>query len=120
MKKLLVPVLLIIFIIQGCTTNNQALYEWGSYEDLIYKSYAKSGTLPPEEQVIKLDAEYQIARSKNKALPPGFHAQLGILYFQLGNIDQANKSFITEKNLFPESKQFMDRLIAKIQKGRSL
>jgi len=117
MKKLF-PVLLMILIIQGCTTNKQALYEWGSYENLIYQSYATPGKQSLEEQAIKLEAEYQIALSKNKALPPGFHAHLGLLYFQSGKIDLAQQSFITEEKLFPESKQFMDRLIAKTTKRR--
>ena len=109
-----------ILFIQGCATNKPTLYEWGSYEELIYKRYANPEKFSPEEQVIKLESEYQIAIAKNKAVPPGFHAQLGILYFQIGKLEQAKQSFVTEEKLFPESKQFMDRLIAKISKGGAL
>lgn len=105
---------------QGCATNKPTLYEWGSYEELIYQNYSNPGKSSPEEQIVKLEAEYQVAKSKNRALPPGFHAQLGILYFQLGKLDQAKQSFMTEEALFPESKQFMNRLIAKTIKGGAL
>ncbi len=102
---------------QGCASNKPTLYSWGNYQQLIYQSYANPGKISPEEQVLKLEADSQIAKSKNQALPPGFHAQMGGLYFQTGKLDQARQAFITEKELFPESKQFMDRLIAKTKNG---
>ncbi len=119
MTKIL-PVLLIILLMQGCATNKPTLYSWGNYEQLIYQSYANPGKSSPEEQVLKLEADAQIAKSNNKALPPGFHAQVGLLYFQTGKLDQARQAFITEEELFPESKQFMDRLIAKTKNGGAL
>jgi hypothetical protein len=119
MKKIF-PVLLVILLIQGCATNKPSLYSWGNYEQLIYQNYANPGKISPEEQVLKLEADSQIAKSKNKALPPGFYAQLGGLYFQTGKLDQARQAFITEEELFPESKQFMDRLIAKTKNGGAL
>jgi len=108
---------MLVLVVQGCAAK-PALYEWGSYEDLIYKGYANPDKASPEEHIRKLEADYQVARSKNKAVPPGYHAQLGVLYFQTGNLEQAEKSFVTEKELFPESRQFMDRLIDKIKKRR--
>lgn len=119
MKKIF-PVLLVVLFMQGCATNKPNLYSWGNYEQLIYQNYTNPGKISPEEQVLKLEADSQIAKSKNKALPPGFYAQIGSLYFQLGKLDQAKQAFITEEKLFPESKQFMDRLIAKIKNGRAL
>ncbi|MEK7388245.1 MAG: DUF4810 domain-containing protein [Elusimicrobiota bacterium] len=98
----------------GCAT--PAHYAWGQYEDLVYDSYAKPGATPPEKQVEKLEEDYQKARSTNKPVPPGWHAHLGYLYFQLGKSDQARQEFETEKATFPESAVFMDRLLAKFEK----
>src|SRR5690348_11444306 len=92
----------------GCATGPQ-LYSWGSYEDLIYTSYATPGSLAPEQQVEKLEADYQRARAENRRLPPGWHAHLGYLYFQLGKMDQAQQELKTEKAEFPESTVFVDR-----------
>lgn len=105
---------------QGCVSNKPSLYSWGNYEKLIYQSYAEPNKVSPEEQVLKLEADSQIAKSKNKALPPGFNAQIGFLYFQLGKLEQARQAFIAEEELFPESKLFMERLIAKTKNGRAL
>jgi hypothetical protein len=100
----------------GCASAPPSLYEWGQYESQIYASYNDPGKVSPEEQIQKLEADYQKARGKNKAVPPGFHAQLGYLYFQIGKADQALQSFETEKQLFPESSVYMNRAIAKLKK----
>ncbi|MFZ4524708.1 MAG: DUF4810 domain-containing protein [Chlorobium sp.] len=119
MKKVF-PVLLVILLMQGCAASKPTLYSWGNYEQLIYQGYANPGKISPEEQILKLEADAQIAKSSNKALPPGFHAQIGRLYFQTGKLDQARQAFTTEEELFPESKPFMDRLIAKTKNGGAL
>jgi len=49
-------------------------------------------------------------------MPPGWHAHLGYLYYELGQRDQARQELLTEKAEFPESKVFMDRLLANLQK----
>ena len=71
---------------------------------------------PPESQVEQLEADLQKARSANKPVPPGFHAYLGYLYYQLGKSEQARQEFETEKTLFPESTVFMDHLLANLKK----
>ena len=105
--------LLLAILSAGCA---HTIYYWGHYEDLIYVSYSKPGKLPPEAQIEKLEADYQKARSANKPVPPGFHAHLGNLYYQVGKVDQARQEFETEKAQFPESAVFMDRLIASLNK----
>ena len=105
--------LLLAFVAAGCAPT---IYSWGHYEDLIYVSYEKPGKLPPEAQIEKLEADYQKARSENKPVPPGFHAHLGYLYYQVGKMDQSRQEFETEKAQFPESTVFMDHLIAGLNK----
>ena len=106
--------LLLPAVALGCAAPTK--YSWGQYEDLVYESYAKPGNTPPERQVEKLEADYQKARSDNKPVPPGWHAHLGYLYFELGKADQAKQEFETEKSSFPESAVYMDRLLAKFEK----
>ncbi len=102
-------------IFSGCATQKHSLYQWGSYEDQVYAMYNDPGKVSVEQQVINLEKDYQVARSTNKSVPPGYHAHLGYLYFQLGKRDQALQSFVTEKTLFPESTIYMDRLIKRIK-----
>jgi hypothetical protein len=99
----------------GCSAP-PTLYNWGSYEELIYTSYAAPDSISAQTQVETLEKDYQQARAANKRVPPGWHAQLGYLYFQLGKLDQAQQEFLTEKAQFPESAVLMDRLLAGIKK----
>lgn len=104
-----------ITLLTGCA-GPPTLYSWGHYEELIYVSYAAPGNASPQMQVEKLEQDYQKARAENKRVPPGFHAHLGYLYFQLGKLDQARQELETEKAEFPESAVFIDRLLANLKK----
>jgi hypothetical protein len=75
------------------------------------------GAVSPEMQIERLEADYQKARAENKPVPPGFHAHLGFLYFQLGKLDQAKQELETEKAQFPESAAFIDHLLANLRKN---
>lgn len=102
-------------LLTGCAAD-KSLYKWGSYENLIYHSYAAPGKVSPEMQIEKLEADYQKARAQNKRMHPGFHAHLGYLYYQTGKSDEARREMETEKAEFPESAVFVDRLLANLAK----
>lgn len=55
------------------------------------------------------------SRARDKAVTPGLHAQLGLLYSKTGNNGQALAEFNTDKTLFPESAPFMNFLGPKIK-----
>ena len=101
-------------LLAGCRSPD--VYYWGRYEDLVYTTYAKPDKASPEIQVQIMEEDLQKAISANKPVPPGFHAQLGYLYFQLGKLDLAQREFETEKRQFPESAVFMDRMLANLAK----
>jgi hypothetical protein len=109
-------ILLLSSALAGCNHAPQQLYQWGSYEEQLYAMYSDPGKVPVESQVESLERDYQRMRASNAAVPPGFHAHLGYLYFQLGKTDQAFQSFASEKSLFPESAVYMDRLMARLKK----
>lgn len=113
--KISLLILLFSSVLAGCTHAPQRMYQWGSYEDQLYAMYSDPGKVPIESQLEKLEADYQVVRASNGAVPPGFHAHLGYLYFQIGKTDQAWQSFATEKSLFPESSVYMDRLMARLK-----
>lgn len=118
MKILTLMTLSAVLVLTGCASNQTSLYQWGSYENQIYAMYSDSGKSSPEQQIAELEDDYQKARAANRQLPPGYHAHLGYLYFQTGKADMALQSFNTEKALYPESAQYMDRLIARLTLNR--
>ena len=115
-SKSLLLLLVLATVLSACA-RKPLLYQWGSYNKQIYAMYHDPGKVPPEKQLEDLERDYQRARAANRPVPPGYHAHVGYLYFQLGKTDQALQSFETEKALFPESTVYMDRLIARIKHG---
>lgn len=113
-KKIQFLFLAAAVLMTGCKSPD--VYYWGHYENLVYATYAKPGNATPESQVLVMQADEQKAISANKPLPPGFHAHLGYLYYQMGKTDLALQEFQKEKAQFPESAVFMDRLIANLTK----
>ena len=103
-------------LLVGCVAQPKPIYSWGNYEELVYASYLSPQDLPAEKQVEILEKDYQVARSTNQRMPPGWHAHLATLYFQLGKADQARQELLTEKAEFPESHVFVDRLVANLKR----
>lgn len=103
-------------LLGGCATAPPTIYSWGNYEELIYASYVSPQDLPAEKQVELLEKDYQVARSTHHRLPPGWHAHLASLYYQVGKPDQARQELLTEKAEFPESAVFVDRLVANLKR----
>ncbi|MEQ1664201.1 MAG: DUF4810 domain-containing protein [Bdellovibrionales bacterium] len=109
--------ILLLLSAAGCATQNE-LYYWGEYEDTIYNTYKNPGEMPIERQVEILEADFEKAKSKNKPVPPGWHAHLGLLYYDLGKLDQASREFQTEKANFPESNVMVSRFLKPKQKAK--
>lgn len=94
----------------GCAASNPPpLYQWGDYEPAVY-DYLKGGK-DPVEQIGTLEKSLQQIRAKGATPPPGFHAQLGMLYASVGKEGPAMEQFGAEKDLFPESSAYMDFLM---------
>lgn len=114
-SKISLILLLVTAALAGCSSP-RTLYHWGSYEDNIYAIYSEPGKTAPEQQLANLEKDIQVMQASNSAPPPGFHAHLGYLYFQIGKDERALQSFETEKKLYPESKIYMNRLIARLSR----
>ncbi|MEO4049320.1 DUF4810 domain-containing protein [Pseudomonas sp. CAU 1711] len=97
----------------GCT-GPKTLYQWEGYQPQVYQ-YFKGES--PEAQVEALEAGLQKIKARNGSVPPGYHAQLGLLYSGLGKDDQMVQQFQTEKALFPESATYMDFLLNNAKQG---
>jgi len=108
MKKLIILTVLTLGIV-GCKTT-EPLYYYGEYNKAVY-SYLKGEETTVEEQIMVLEETIELAAANGKNIAPGVHAHLGMLYFESGNILQGEAHFETEKQLFPESKQYIDFLL---------
>lgn len=94
----------------ACAEQTPPLYHWDEYQPQVYQYFKGEGS-SEQEQIGKLEASAQRALAKGEALPPGFHAHLGLLYLKAGNSDSAREAFLAEQAEFPESMAYMDFLL---------
>lgn len=102
-----------MLLLSGCATRHQSLYYWGDYQPQVYGHF--TGDKGPEEQIASLEAGLEKARAVGKPVPPGYHAQLGILYAKTEHEDQMRKYFEAEKTQYPEGAAYMDFLLRKFK-----
>ncbi|RZF30227.1 DUF4810 domain-containing protein [Paraburkholderia sp. UYCP14C] len=112
MRGICLPVTAAAMLLAGCAANSPPpLYQWTGYQPAVC-DYLK-GEKAPQEQIDALEKALQEIRGKGHTPPPGFHAQLGMLYASVGNDTQAMQEFEAEKQMFPESSTYMDFLMKK-------
>ncbi|UUT25590.1 DUF4810 domain-containing protein [Pseudomonas chlororaphis] len=113
-RPLMAATLLGSVLLAGCS-GPKTLYQWETYQAQTYEYF--KGEEAKEAQVEALERDLQKIKSTGKAVPPGYHAHLGMLYAGLGKDDQMVQQFNTEKALFPESAPYMDFLLKNAKKG---
>jgi len=111
------PVIIVSVFLAGCTSQ---IYYWGTYEDQLY-AYLNGESR--ETQIQALEAELPKMedgtpnmKPNGKKVPPGFYAQLGMLYSEIGDDYNAIACFEKEKALFPEAATYMDYLLRRYGK----
>jgi hypothetical protein len=113
--RLLIAALLPLVGLSACAPQ-KTLYDWGSYEQLVYEMYAKPGKADPGTQIAKLTEDVARINAEGRHVAPGVHAHLGYLYYTQGQSALAQEEFLIEKQLFPESAVFIDGMLARMQK----
>lgn len=103
-------------LLAACAQKPATTYYWGDYQSSLYSYYRNTSS--PEKEIQTLNNVIQEARAKNKPLPPGLHAQLGMLYANTGHTDLAFQQFTAEKTAFPESASYMDFLMRNKQSAK--
>jgi len=99
--------------VAGCAP--PALYQWGEYEDSLYRRYVKEDSAGAEAHL----RETIVAAELKSRVPPGVYADYGFLLYRRGDYVGAIKKFEQEKRAFPESAALMTKLIERIQQQRA-
>lgn len=90
----------------------QGIFYWGDYSETYYDEMKNPCEATSAAHLKSLETIIEKSRAKNLAVPPGIHAEYGYIMLKAGKADIAIASFEQEKSLYPESRVFMDRLIA--------
>ncbi len=101
--------LVIALFLSGCAAS-PSMYYWGDYSSTLYHSKKT----PSDETLLKhqqtLEKIIEESKTKNMKVPPGVYAELGYIYLRQNKNDLAIQHFRMEKELYPESTLFMQRL----------
>jgi len=100
-------VLFLLFFLIGCQAHSR--YYWSSYDTKMYKHYKN----PAErEQFVQALKEILDEAEPEGKVPPGIYAEYGFVMYEQGNNQQAILYYQKEANKWPESRAFMNKLIA--------
>ena len=101
-----------VTFLAGCATTHEK-YSWGGYDHSLYVYYKD----PATESALahSLEATINTAQNNHAVVAPGIYAEYGYLMLQEGNAPAAVSAFRQEEARWPESKLFMDHMIAVAQ-----
>ncbi len=118
MKNLFVKTVIvgvILLIVSGCSSRPKPLYNYGDYSESYY-DYKKNLNAESEQALQKSieEAIKNASDSRSGRVAPGLYANLGYIYLKEGKATQAIENFKKEKQIYPESGYFMDKMIDKV------
>jgi hypothetical protein len=93
----------------GCA---RPLYDWGQYEDALWRMQTEKFSPGTEAKVLSEEIDATLA--KGRRVPPGKLATLGFFHYQNGDREAARACFQREKELYPESAEFVDGMIRRM------
>ncbi|MGC3997664.1 MAG: DUF4810 domain-containing protein [Anaeromyxobacter sp.] len=109
----LVPTAALLGLLSGCAMN-QPLYNWKGYDGVLYNHYKHPEN--HDEFVRKLEYIIQQAETEGRKVPPGIYAEYGYALIEGGQPTEAVKAFGKERDLWPESRYFMEKMIANAER----
>lgn len=113
MKKFVVMLFVAGLFAGGCAPQKPQMYCWENYSHTLY-DYTKN---PSDESYAKhKECLLKIIDSSAKnelRVPPGVYAELGYDLLKEGKTEEGKKYLLLEKETYPESALFMDKLLAK-------
>ena len=102
----------LVVALSGCATVTEAGYYWGKYSSTLY-DYTKN---PSDEtmaaHVEELEEIITESAERELRVPPGVHAELGYIRAKQGDDATAMAHYESEMALYPESRLFLDRVVA--------
>lgn len=113
-KFLIIPFLLLVFT--GCGQQViPTIYKWGNYvqssSDYGMKSQEKEIL---EKHLAELNKIITESENEKQRVAPGIYAEYAQILFETGKKEEAKKYFELEKQTYPESTVFIDRVLNKL------
>lgn len=114
MKVLLT--LLAVIALSACTAKPK-MYYWGEYSETLHQLKQE----PTEEHLSEhIESIHDVIEESNDyslRVPPGVYAEYAGLLMKQGKVAEARKYFLLEKEVYPESAFFMDRMLKQLEQN---
>lgn len=107
----------LVATLSGCQST-KPLYHYGSYQTNVYAHFKNEDSAVTEE-IGALEQTIAQSAAKKLAVGPGLYAHLGYLYIESGQKDTGIAYLLKEKQLYPESAQYIDFLLKNAKAGKS-
>lgn len=91
----------------GCAP--ATLYQWNGYDNRLYAHYRNPQDR--ETWIEGLKVTMIEAEQSGRRVPPGIYAEFGFALYEEGRFPEAVAYFGKERDLWPESKLLMDKMI---------
>jgi hypothetical protein len=101
----------------ACAQQQRPMYHWGDYDSRLYKHYRNPQDR--EAWVASMQAVVLAAEREGRKVPPGVYAEYGYALYEQGNHAAAITYFEKERDLWPESRAFMEKMIQNAQRQQA-
>ncbi|WP_394130173.1 DUF4810 domain-containing protein [Shewanella maritima] len=109
-----------ILLISGCATVTESGYYWGGYSETYYDYIKTPSDKTLDRHIEELYEIVEFSKKNGLKVPPGIYAELGYILAKQGKQQESFNYYQQETQLYPESKPFIERLIAdNNEKGNS-
>ncbi len=114
LKISLITIMILLFT--GCgQTVQPTLYNWGNYvkSSSDYGMYGEKKEVL-EKHIFELEKIISESEAKEQRVAPGIYAEYAQILFETKKKEKAKKYFTLEKNTYPESTRFINRVMVKL------
>lgn len=109
----LLAALAFAILMAGCAAKPATLYQWGGYDELLYRSYKSPDRT--EEMRVGLETNVAALEKARALVPPGMYAEIGTIYLEKGDRTTAVSYYKKERATWAESKTLMDSMIKTLE-----
>jgi hypothetical protein len=99
----------VLLLIYGCAPP-KPLYYWGNYSSTLYAVKKNPNAETAQKHKEELSTIFMKAKENDLSVPPGVYAEYGFILVKTGFQEEADKYFDLEKQVYPESAYFIEKI----------
>lgn len=115
-RKILGAMFAVITLSMTSCTTTQPLYSWHKYENAAYQNSKKNTDKTEQEFIKQITKVINTQNGTRGVVPPGVYAEYGFYLYKKGQKNEGIAMMKKEIETYPESSQYISRIINQIEK----